>query len=135
MLPIESMLNVLLLWVDFIQNGVRITLVAGSENDNLPFFGHLFEEGHRIRPDGEVYFHRSLLYDYFQSEVGLTITVIEAVNEGLVKIKDECFFEIQVGRFGQPDLLVIVLRDLSLVKSLKALLENTDRSCYVLGCH
>ena len=45
MLAVETMLYKLLLRVDLVQNGIGVVLVAGSEDDDLPFLGHLLQEG------------------------------------------------------------------------------------------
>ena len=53
MLPIESVLDELVIWVELVDNPVRIVLHTCSEDHDLIVLRHLLEELEAIRPDQE----------------------------------------------------------------------------------
>jgi hypothetical protein len=61
MLAVETMLEDAALRIDLIQDTVRVLLMTGREDDDLPTLGNLLEESQRVGTDGYVHVHQCVL--------------------------------------------------------------------------
>ena len=80
MMPVESMLENLFFWVELVQNGVGIWVVAGRKNDDLVFLAHFPEEGEGIWADIDSDLDWHIIDFDLDFEVGLNFQVFNAMN-------------------------------------------------------
>ena len=86
MLSVQSMLNIFVFRIDFVEDSVCVVLVAGREDNDLPFFCHFFQKRDSIGPNRKVYLYWSFVDSHVKGQICLTLTIIETVNEGLIQI-------------------------------------------------
>lgn len=89
--------------VQLIKNCVSVTLVTRSEYYDFPFFGHFFEEGERVGPNCKIDLNGFFVDLYVQSQIGLALIVLKAVDEGFVEVKDQGFGLGLADFFGDMD--------------------------------
>lgn len=94
MLPIEPMFEDFSIWVQLIEDGICIFLLAGSEDNNFEFPAHLPQEGECIGSNVYPKFMNPILIPLQSNakfEVTVGFIVVHTMDEGFVQIQNECF--------------------------------------------
>ena len=91
MLAIKTMRKYLSFGIKFIKNGVGVSLMAGSKDDNLKMLADPFKKGQCVRPNVNSKFDRSALYVHFEFKISLYGKILIAMDKSLIKINKECF--------------------------------------------
>lgn len=93
MFPIQSVLHILLVWIQIINDHIGIATVAGSEDNQLEFIRELFQYflGSRTNVNaGNNYF--PIWESYWKLYVVRLLQIFVAVDQSFVQIEYHCFF-------------------------------------------
>ena len=90
MLAIKPMREYLFLGIKFIKNGIGISLMTGSKDDDLIVLTDPFQKGQCVGPYVDAKFELSALNIYFEFEISFYGKILIAVNESLIEINKEC---------------------------------------------
>ena len=90
MLAIKPMGEYLFLGIKFIKNGIGISLMAGSKDDDLIVLTDPFQKGQCVGPYVNAKLELSALNIYFEFEISFYGKILITVNESLIKINKEC---------------------------------------------
>ena len=127
---VESVLDVLLLGVDVVEDHVRVPLVGGGEADDLEVIVAELESLLGVGADVEAGLEDFSVGELdVEVDVGLSIGVLlaDAVGEGLVEVEDDGLFDSGLGE-GELDDLLLPLLVVEVVEVLEEVdgLENVD---------
>lgn len=91
MLTIKSRLDVLIVGVDVVQDGVCVHLVGGGEDDHLEVLVCFFEAFHDVRTDVDASVHCFFVGEVdFEDDVRvLRFDVVNAMDQSLVHVEDD----------------------------------------------
>ena len=84
MLTIEPMLKNFSLWVKFIEDGICVGKMAGSENDDLKLLGHFFKETDRIGSNVDAYSHILIVDFEVELQIRIDILILHTMNQSLI---------------------------------------------------
>ena len=108
-LPVQSILEQLILRVNVVQYGISVGLVRRCEHDHLELFVGLLQTLHQVWAQID-----TSTYCFFSREVNLKqdirilrLNVINTVNECLVHVENEHFLVLWIPRIGQVNLFVL----------------------------
>jgi len=117
LVSVEPVLDELLLWVQVVQNSVRVLLVRGSEHHHLVGLVRLLQTLVQVRP--HIYpsirkvIIKNLIFPVQRNSdddvrvLGLGVPFIEAVDEGLVEVQDQGLFDLRVPGRREEHLLFL----------------------------
>jgi hypothetical protein len=83
-LAVESVVEESAIGVDFVQNGVSVALVTGSEHHHFPLLLHLLQEGNGVGADIKPDFEGTAVDGDGEPDVRRAFVLLEAVDERLI---------------------------------------------------
>lgn len=92
MLAVESMLDVLPIWVDLVQNRISITLFTSSEGNYLEIFAASFEKTDGVRPDRNINLLEATIHWNVDLHVLWTKTSFLAVEKSFIQVQNQHLF-------------------------------------------
>lgn len=93
-LAVETVLDVLLVWVDVVKNGISVDLVTSCEDNDLEVLSGFLKALHYERPDVDASIHGVFIWEvYLKYDIRvLCLDVVDAVDQGLVHVENHQFF-------------------------------------------
>lgn len=84
MLPIQTVLDDLLVWVQLIEDCVGVSVMAGCENNDFEPFGHVLEEWDRIGPYIDADWEDSFFRFQLNLEIRVSVLIFHVVDKSFI---------------------------------------------------
>lgn len=109
-MPVESVREVFVVWVDVVEDRISVGLMAGGENDNLEVLDCLLQALHEVGTKVDARTDSLFAWEVdLENHVRvLSVDVIDAVDQGFVQIEDQKLLVV-LRRRWQKDELVFYL--------------------------
>ena len=93
MLSVEPVLNVLMIWINIIQDCIRVNLMTSREDNNLEMLVGLFEAFHYVRANVDTSVDCLLVWKInLQNDIRiLSLNIVNAVNQSFIHVKYDEF--------------------------------------------
>lgn len=93
MLSVEPVLDVLMVWIDVIQDCICVYLMTGREDNNLEMLVGLFETFHYVRANVDTSVDRLLVWEInLQNDIRiLSLNIVNAVDQSLIHVEYDEF--------------------------------------------
>lgn len=103
---VETVSDVFAVGVQFVENDVRVALVAGCEGDDLELFRHSFEEADCVGTDADVGVGVGAIFNLDgNDDIVRFARIFLTVNESLVNVNNQSFLSLVSRIPRQTDLL------------------------------